>query len=99
MSRMIKNFDTLSAFNAAPAQGPALVATFPVRRKTIPMAAVGGFVSRMAARWNARREMRRTIAVLSALSDHQLQDIGLARSNIVSAASRTVKAKHLVDVR
>lgn len=99
MPRTIKSFDTLPAFSAAPAQGPALVATFPVHYKASPMAAIGGFVSRMAARWKAERETRRTVAALSALSDHQLQDIGLARSNIISAASRTVTAKHLVNVR
>jgi len=35
--------------------------------------------------WNTRRK---TIASLSALSDHELQDIGLDRSEIYSVAAR-----------
>ena len=98
MSRII-DYDTLPVFNAAPAQGAALVASFPIHRKESPMATFAGIISRLIARWKANREMQRTVAALSALSDHQLQDIGLARSNIVSAAARTVTAKHFVDLK
>ncbi|NKB59763.1 MAG: DUF1127 domain-containing protein [Alphaproteobacteria bacterium] len=57
------------------------------------------FASRQIARFKAARNARRTIEALSALSERQLQDIGLSRSNIVSTAVQIASRNQMIDVK
>lgn len=50
-----------------------------------------GLLERLAAAWNERRRIARTIAELEALSDHELADIGLARADIERVARGLVR--------
>ena len=47
---------------------------------------LGHWVQTRIARFNAWRSYRKTVASLSVLSDHELSDIGLTRSEIHSVA-------------
>jgi uncharacterized protein YjiS (DUF1127 family) len=49
---------------------------------------------RVAAWHRRRREIRRTVAALSQLSDHMLRDIGLDRSEIASIARSGCDTAH-----
>ncbi len=40
------------------------------------------FLSEMAVKWSKRRGYRQTISELQALSDHELDDIGISRGQI-----------------
>lgn len=86
----IKDFDSLPVYGAAPAQGAAITASFPYSRQVLPRLGITRMVFQLLARWKAARDTERTVNALSALSDHQLHDIGLTRANIVSAATHSV---------
>lgn len=87
----ITNFDTLPVFGAAAGHGPAIAATFPYTRPSLPQLTVPRFARRLFARWKAARARRRTINALSALSDSQLRDIGLTRGNIICTANEAAE--------
>jgi uncharacterized protein YjiS (DUF1127 family) len=91
MSRII-NFHTLPVYEAAPAQGAAVAATFPFPQFSMPRFEIADAIRRLFDRWTAARETRRNIDALAVLSDNQLRDIGLRRANIVSAATGTDKS-------
>ena len=61
---------------------------FPARRPVLSAAwhACAGAVARVAALHRRRRQIDRTVAALSPLSDHLLKDIGIHRSQIRSIA-------------
>jgi uncharacterized protein YjiS (DUF1127 family) len=53
------------------------------------IAAIVESVSTVYAQFDNWRHVRRTIAALSALSDRELNDIGLSRSEIIGTARAT----------
>lgn len=50
--------------------------------------ALGGYVPTLVARWRAWRSYRATVAALSALTDAELDDIGVTRGDIRAVARR-----------
>lgn len=95
----ITSFDTLPSFSAASFQGPAIAATFPTSKSSSIIDAINQFLQSQVARWKAERAARKTIDALSVLSDRQLNDIGLDRANIVSAAMHATSTKHMVTLK
>lgn len=55
-----------------------------------PFIGVRGFFADMAEKWVARRRYWETIAELSALSDHDLNDIGIGRWQIEAIAYQSI---------
>jgi uncharacterized protein YjiS (DUF1127 family) len=98
MSRIIC-FDTLPNYGAAPPQGGAIAASFPFSQVSSPVPAINRIVNRFAARWRAARARRRSIDALFALSDRQLNDIGMNRANIISTASGADSFQYMADVK
>jgi uncharacterized protein YjiS (DUF1127 family) len=86
MSR-ITSFDTLPAFGAAAVQGPALAASFPFARPSLSQHRAVRFLKRLIARLQAARLAQRNARELAAMSESALRDIGLNRSNTISAAT------------
>ncbi len=55
--------------------------------------ALGNAARRFFEAWRQRREIRTSVAVLSALDDRTLQDIGIDRSEIRSVVEETQRAE------
>jgi|DewCreStandDraft_4_1066084.scaffolds.fasta_scaffold00029_291 uncharacterized protein YjiS (DUF1127 family) len=55
---------------------------------------LAGLVGRLAAWWEERRRIARTIAELEQLSDAELADIGISRADIERVARRSVRLDH-----
>lgn len=55
----------------------------------VPGQEIASIVSRIMKRWKIYYNTRKAVEALSALSDHQLKDIGLTRDQIPHVAERT----------
>jgi uncharacterized protein YjiS (DUF1127 family) len=52
----------------------------------------GGFLHRLVEGWREHRRYQRTVAELDALTDRELADIGLSRSEVDMVARRCARA-------